>query len=273
MKDALGDRMKMYEQVEAGRRLLPMVPALARIDGRCFSKFTHGLARPFDARLSELMVRTTEYLVEESVAVCGYTQSDEISLVWLQTSSESEIFFSGRIQKMVSQLAAMASAFFIRELPKALPEVADRLPTFDARVWNVPNKDEAANTFLWRELDAAKNSISMAARHYFSHKQLHGKHGNEMQEMLWQKGVNWNDYPGFFKRGTFVQRRTVVRKFTTEEWERLPEKHEARLNPDLEIERSQVVRLEMPPFRSVKNRVGVIFSGEEPITSEASHAG
>ena len=39
-KDALGDRMKAYEAQEAGRRLIPMLPVLARIDGRCFSKFT-----------------------------------------------------------------------------------------------------------------------------------------------------------------------------------------------------------------------------------------
>ncbi len=30
MTDALGDRMKMYEGAEADRRLLPLLPALAR---------------------------------------------------------------------------------------------------------------------------------------------------------------------------------------------------------------------------------------------------
>lgn len=33
MSDDLGDRMKMYEGMEAGRRLMPLLPVLARIDG------------------------------------------------------------------------------------------------------------------------------------------------------------------------------------------------------------------------------------------------
>ena len=82
MNDALGDRMKEFEMLEAGRRLLPVIPALARIDGRRFSRFTSGLARPYDQRLSDLMIATTKHLVEETNANCGYTQSDEITLTW-----------------------------------------------------------------------------------------------------------------------------------------------------------------------------------------------
>ncbi|MFT5685710.1 MAG: tRNA(His) guanylyltransferase, partial [Myxococcota bacterium] len=65
-KTALGDRMKQYERREAGRRCMPRLPICIRIDGKTFSKFTRGLARPYDARLSELMVQTTEYLVENT---------------------------------------------------------------------------------------------------------------------------------------------------------------------------------------------------------------
>lgn len=279
-KDALGDRMKAYEAQEAGRRLIPMLPVLARIDGRCFSKFTKQMRRPYDERLSKLMVATTEYLCRESNAVMGYTQSDEISLAWWAPSYESEIFFGGRIQKMTSQLAALASTFFVYNYQDFFEErLDDRLrpgdfpadreyffkpPTFDCRVWNVPTAEEGANTFLWREMDASKNSISMAARSLFSHKELLNRNGGQMQEMMWQKGTNWNDYPSFFKRGTFIQRRTIARKLTFDERERLPEKHAARQNPDLVIERSEFQRLEMPPFGTVSNRAEVVFEGAEP---------
>lgn len=37
---------------------------------------------------------------------------------------------------------------------------------------------------LWRELDATRNSIQMAAQALYSHKQLHQKNTSEMQEML-----------------------------------------------------------------------------------------
>jgi tRNA(His) 5'-end guanylyltransferase len=59
-----------------------MVPVCCRIDGRAFSGFCKGLKRPFDERLSNLMAETTKHLVTQSGAKLGYTQSDEISLIW-----------------------------------------------------------------------------------------------------------------------------------------------------------------------------------------------
>jgi tRNA(His) guanylyltransferase len=265
-----GDRMKDYERQEAGRRFLPLLPVCARIDGKGFSKFTKGFERPFDSRMSELMCQTTAYLTQETQACIGYTQSDEISLVWYSSDAKSQIFFDRRVQKMVSVLASMTTAFFNAKIPAVIPEKQNVLAMFDCRVWQVPTLEEAANTILWREYDATKNSISMAARHYYSHKVLYKKTGDEMQDMLFEKGVNWNDYPPFFKRGVFVQKRKVVRAFTTEELSVLPEKHEARSNHDLQVERTEYKRIDMPPFGSLANRVGVIFRGEDPI--DADHA-
>lgn len=265
MSDAMGDRMKMYEMAEAGRKFTPLLPIVARLDGKGFSKFTHGLARPYDERLSNLMVETVKYLVEETAAVMGYTQSDEITLAWYSNTMESQIYFDGRIQKMTSVLAAKCSVYFNKLLPKFIPEKGDKEPVFDCRVWQLPTLDEGANAFLWREFDATKNSISMAAQEFYSHKELMNKDGSEKQEMLFQKGVNWNDYPAFFKRGSYIQRRIVKSKASVEDLEKLPPKHHARLNPDLEIERSEYRRLDMPPFNRVTNRVGVIFRGETPV--------
>lgn len=262
--DILGNRMKSYENATCGIRLLPRIPVVARLDGKGFSKFTKGLKRPYDERLTNLMIETTKFLVKETNANCGYHQSDEISLVWYSESYDSKIYFDGRLFKMISDLAAMASVFFNRELPKYLPEKAHLMPRFDCRVFNVPTMHEAANVFLWRELDATKNSISMAAQHYYSHKELEGKNGSEKQEMLFQKGVNWNDYPSFFKRGTYIQRKRVLTKFTTEELAKLPTKHQARQNPDLMIERWIIDKLDLPPLMQVKNREEVILLGAEP---------
>jgi tRNA(His) guanylyltransferase len=265
-KDPLGDRMKGYETIEAGRRFMRYLPVAARIDGRSFSAFTRGLGRPYDERLSRLMVETTLALVRESSARVGYTQSDEISLVFFAEGKDA-VYFDGRVQKMVSQLAAQATAVFNRLLPEYLPEKVGTLPTFDCRVWAVPNLTEAANLLLWREFDATKNSVSMAARAYYSHKALLGKSSREMQEMLFEKGVNWNDYPAFFKRGTYVQRRKVSRPFTADELTVLPPKHFAHANPNLEVERTDYVRIHMPPLNKVVNRERVLFCGEEPQTA------
>ena len=238
-KTGFGDRMKGYERQETGRRLLPLLPVLARIDGKNFSRFASGLARPYDERLSALMVATSKYLVAESDALCGYTQSDEISLLFYSDDSKSQIFFDGKVQKMNSVLASMASAYFNHHKTDSLPETRTQLANFDSRVWSVPNQVEAANVFLWRERDATKNSVSMAAREFYSHDELLGKSSNEMQEMLFQKGVNWNDYPSFFKRGSFVRR---------------------------ELARSVATTVDMPIFDKVTNRVEVLFNGAAPTT-------
>jgi tRNA(His) guanylyltransferase len=271
-KTALGDRMKLYERTEAGRRFLPLLPICARIDGKRFSRFTHGLERPYDARLSTLMVDVTRFLVEETQARVGYTQSDEISLLFHSDSLGTQLFLDGRVQKMTSILASMATARFNAALPERVPEKAGQMALFDCRVWAMPTRAEAVNAFLWREQDATKNSISMAARCYYSHDALHGKNGAEMQEMLFQKGVNWNDYPGFFKRGSYVQRRVVRRPFAAEELAVLPPQHEARRNPDLVIERTEVRVVELPPLARIRNRVDVLFDGAEPETADASDA-
>lgn len=256
--------MKLYEGIEAGRCFIPLLPIMARVDGRCFHTFTRGMARPYDETLTQIMTDTALYLVRETNACMGYTQSDEITLAWHSTEMKSQVWFDGRICKMVSQLAAHATLCFYRLVVERMPEYARKLPTFDARVWQVPNRTEGANVFLWREWDATKNSISMAAQSVYSSKELHGKNGSDQQEMLWQKGINWNDYPAKFKRGTFVQRRTVIKPFSAEELEKLPEKHAARSNPDLKVERSEWCTIDMPPFGTVTNREDVIFEGAHP---------
>jgi len=267
-KDSLGDRMKFYENQTCGIKMLPRIPVIARLDGKGFSKFTKGLKRPYDERLSKLMVETTKYLVKETNANCGYTQSDEITLVWYSDSFESKIYFDGRLFNMISDLAAMCSVYFNRHLANYLPEKSDKIPRFDCRVFNVPNIEEATNTFLWREQDATKNSISMATQSVYSHGQLMNKTGSDKQEMLFQKGINWNDYPAFFKRGTYVQRKRVMTKFSSEELEKLPPKHQARINPSLEIERWIVDEVKLPPLSTIKNRVNVVIFGETPEVGE-----
>lgn len=264
MSDDLGDRMKLYEQAEAGRRLMPLLPVLARIDGRAFHSFTRGMDRPYDGRFSNAMIETTICLARLTNACMGYTQSDEITLAWHSTDIKSQIWFDGKIHKMVSQLAAHATLIFNGEVQRTMPGYADRDPTFDARVWNVPNRTEGANVFLWREWDATKNSVSMAADTFYSHNETHGKNGSQKLDMLLAKDVNWNEYPAAFKRGTYVQLRVVSSPFTAAELEALPPKHHARTNPGLTVDRSEFRVIALPPFASIGNREAVIFDGAEP---------
>jgi tRNA(His) 5'-end guanylyltransferase len=262
----IGDRMKLYEQAEAGRRLMPLAPAVARLDGKGFHNWTADLNRPYDDRLSNLMQDLTSFLVDQSCAHIGYTQSDEISLIFGSDKFECPIFFDGKIQKITSVLASMATAFFNKHAALAFFPIQKPLAFFDCRVWNVPNKIEATNALLWREQDATKNSISMLARAYFEHRDLHGKSGEQMQEMLFQKfNINWNDCPDFFKRGSYFRRCETMKELTDLEWLRIPEAH--RPAKGTKIPRSEVRHVPMPKFSTIVNRTEVIFDGADPKTA------
>lgn len=255
--DEFGQRMKAYEAVETARKLDPMLPIYARIDGRAFSTFTRGMDRPFDPRMTTAMIETTKHLVHDTHARIGYTQSDEIGLVWLADKPESDVVFSGKLQKMVSVLASMAAAKFATVISLNWQE---RLPHFDARVFQLPSKDEAANAFLWRTMDARKNAISMVAQSRFSHKALHGKDQKTMLAMLAEAGVDFEALPPSFRLGTFVRRHVVERVLTNDELARIPERH----RPTGAVTRSDMKIVDMPPFNKVTNRVEVIFDNADP---------
>jgi tRNA(His) 5'-end guanylyltransferase len=254
MSDEFGDRMKSYEAVETSRCLNPHLPIYARIDGRSFSRFTRGMRRPFDEAMSSAMVETTKYLVEQTHSRIGYTQSDEISLIWLAEGENADVLFSGKVLKMTSVLASMAAAKFARVCPEGYE---DRIPHFDCRVFQLPSKDEGANAILWRALDCRKNAISMAAQARFSPKQLHGRGQADMLEMLASIGVDFESYPGLFKDGTYARRKAVERFLTEYELAAIPEHH----RPTGPVIRTEIETMDNIRLKSVSNRVEFVFNG------------
>jgi len=170
----LADRMKLYETIGAGQHLIPNLPVCTRIDGKAFHSWTRGLRRPYDDRLHTLFDDTTKFLVEASHAVIGYTQSDESTLILSNGGQPgSQVFFDGRVSKLTSVLASMATAKFNALVPSIPLEKHDWLAFFDCRLWTVPTEQEAVNCLVWRELDATQHSIQMAAQALYSHEQLH----------------------------------------------------------------------------------------------------
>ena len=255
MKDELGDRMKDYESIETVRRLDTSRPIYARLDGRAFSKFTKGMQRPFDPLMTSSMIETTKYLVEKTNAKIGYVQSDEISLVWfIENPETSDMFFSGKVQKLCSVLSGMATAKFNSVIPA---NWQIKLPHFDCRVLQLPSKVEAANMLLWRTLDASRNAISMVAQHNFSHKDLRKKSTEDMEKMLEEKNILMDSFPDSFRYGSFIRREVIERYLTNAELEEIPEKY----RPDCPVLRTEMTVVEgLVPFIEVKNRVEVIFN-------------
>lgn len=215
MKDALGDRMKgNYE--DRTRILLPRRSNLIiRVDGKAFHTLTRGLQRPYDKFFVAFMDETAKRLCEEvQGAKMGFVQSDEIS-VWATDydTVKTDGWFDYDLRKICSVAASVATRAF-NEAGQPI-RCGIGLGTFDARAFTIPELHEVVNYFIWRQNDATRNSISMAAQSMFSHKELLGVSCDKMQEKMFQeKGVNWNDYPDGFKRGRVVVRRTGLKDVT-----------------------------------------------------------
>jgi tRNA(His) 5'-end guanylyltransferase len=232
-RDALGDRMKRYENVT--RFTLPKrTYTIMRIDGRAFHTWTKGLKRPYDISLMDCMNAAALALCEQIANTrFAYIQSDEISI--LATDFETtltEPWFDGTIQKFASVGASIATQAFnsaVSDLNLAYDEFINRgrdgvaaflergwvgqkkAPdaTFDARVFVIPDLIEVENYFVWRQQDAERNSVTMLAQAYASAKELHGKNRAAQHEIIYKAGDNWAKHPASFKHGRIVRRQAI----------------------------------------------------------------
>jgi tRNA(His) 5'-end guanylyltransferase len=223
----LSDRMKHYEQESVGKYLIKRCPAILRLDGRAFHSFCKGFIKPWDCRLQYCMHSTGISLCKEiSTAKFAYGQSDEISVLLTDYDNlETEQWFGGAIQKIVSVAASFATLSFnniMRDLSEqikggsrfVIKEHVQEYPLsrkagqamFDARVFSIP-KEDVVNYFVWRQQDAIRNSISSLAQSVFSHKSLLGLNSEQLIDKLKEESdLDWNKCPIYEQRGWSIQR-------------------------------------------------------------------
>lgn len=212
-KTSLGDRMKGYESVPSVK-LMRRTPVIMRLDGKAFHTYTNRDEFKKDGAFSDLLRDMFSEATELTIrhiqgARLAYMQSDEVSILitdWKQLNTDA--WFKYGAQKMVSVAASTFTYYFNQAAQSSrLNGLFEKelLPAFfDARVFSVPF-EEVNNYFVWRQQDATRNSIQMLGREHFSHKRMDRKTTNDVKDMLVNEmGVNWNDIPTRFKRGSCV---------------------------------------------------------------------
>ncbi len=199
--DELDESMRVYETAH-DQCVLPGIYMVARIDGRSFTRLTKELAgfeAPFDIRFRDLMIETTRHLMNCGFKVIyGYTESDEISLLF-----DPDINVFGRkTRKYNSILAGEASAKFSLML--------GQLGAFDCRISELPTKRLVVDYFRWRNEDAHRNALN-AHCYWMLRKEgvepnsaaatIAGKSLADKNELLFSRGINFNELPNWQKRG------------------------------------------------------------------------
>ena len=211
---------------------------IAHIDGRSFSKMIKNkFEKPFDEQFVYLMNETACYLASNVQGVqFAYVQSDEISLIIKKTEPNGDIFFGGRLCKMQSIIASLATAkfnqlmtvynitknnyFFTREdTADTIYDIVDAVDVitnsplyqFDCKVWDVDNANDAMAWLLFRNIDCIRNSKQQTAQTYILHKELVGLHTDEQIALLKERlGIDWNKYKDELKYGRFVYRESAM---------------------------------------------------------------
>ncbi len=234
--DELDKKLRVYETA-ADLCVLPGIYMVARIDGRNFTRLTKELHRfesPFDERFRDMMVGTTQHLMDCGFRVTyGYTQSDEISLLF----HRDEELFGRKLRKYNSILAGEASSKFSLLL-------GDK-GVFDCRICQLPNESLVVDYFRWRNEDAHRNALN--AHCYWALRKrgegeraaterLSGLSIGDKNELLYRTAqTNFNDLPLWQRRGTGLYWESVAKPGLNPKTGHAVEAKRRRLKVDLEL--------------------------------------
>ncbi|KAJ2500253.1 tRNA-histidine guanylyltransferase 1-like [Coemansia sp. RSA 1972] len=213
-----------YEYVrnfESDDRLLPSAWLVVRIDGQGFTKFTerHGFAKPNDIRALHLMNRAAATVLGcMSEIVLAYGQSDEYSFVFPKNARS----YDRRASKLTTLVASRFTSAYVYYWHEFFGTTSLQAPpAFDARVVVYPTDRIMRDYLCWRQVDCHINNMyntcfwTLVTQGGMSpkdaEKRLSGTLSGDKNELLFsQFGINYNDMPEIFKKGSVLIRGTEL---------------------------------------------------------------
>jgi tRNA(His) 5'-end guanylyltransferase len=175
----LEDKMRKFEFYHT-QTVLQDSWFVVRLDGRGFSKLTKKyFEKPFDEKMTTLMTGVTSSLVMDFQADYGYTESDEISLLFRPSWN----MYERRVEKIISLMASGATSTFVSK--------SGIKAQFDGRIVVIPSHASLVDYFRWRQEDANRNGLNTYAHWNLVKSGLtEGKASSELEHCNFKQKLN-----------------------------------------------------------------------------------
>ena len=196
---------------------------IVRLDGRKFHSLARALKleKPYDDNFYRIITNVCLDIFNQFAPKFIYTFSDEISILL------DEIPFSGRVEKINSVFASVASSsftyYFLNDCSNEfdLVKLSDNernivFPiSFDSRI--IPIDDSSISQyFKWRQDECWRNCINAYGiwalkKEYDSeeaNEKIKGLKSSDIHDLLFERGINLNDVDTWKKRGIGVYKRS-----------------------------------------------------------------
>ena len=196
---------------------------IIRLDGRKFHSLSKALdlVKPFDENFYKIITNVCLDIFNQFAPKFIYAFSDEISILL------DEIPFSGRVEKMNSVFASLASSSFTYNLLNDysnefdLNNLSDNerknvFPiSFDSRI--IPIDDASISSyFKWRQDECWRNCINgygiwalkKECSNEEANERIKGLKSSDIHDLLFERGINLNDVETWKKRGIGIYKKS-----------------------------------------------------------------
>ncbi|EGW30092.1 uncharacterized protein SPAPADRAFT_144742 [Spathaspora passalidarum NRRL Y-27907] len=230
-----------YEYVKSFERenyLLPDTYVVIRVDGKGFHKFSqhYQFTKPNDIAALQVMNRAAHKIMTKySDVMMAYGDSDEYSFL-LRRQCE---LYERREMKLCTLFASLMSSYYSFYWNQAFPDKQleeDHLPVFDGRAVVYPNFNVVRDYFSWRQVDCHINNLynttfwNLVIKQELTPQQaehkLMGTVSSDKNEILFQMGINYNNEPEMFKKGTIYVRE--LKDYNTKDESNLSSRQKSR---------------------------------------------
>ncbi len=212
-------RFEYVRTFERENILLPRTHIIIRVDGRGFHKFssTYEFQKPNDSKALNVMNLSAQALMRNIPDIMmAYGDSDEYSFLLAKNCD----LFERREFKLITTFSSGFSAYYQYYWNQVFPDKplsVERLPTFDARAVVYPNDSIVKDYFRWRQADCHINNLyntsfwNLVLKGHMTPQEaenrLMGTVSSDKNELLFKEfGINYNDEPDIFKKGTVLVR-------------------------------------------------------------------